>query len=263
MHDALERSAFRSALAGAAELPSEVGSFALDAAERIASPERIRPTHVQVGRAFGGYQATLPPPWPDGPLARVNQSFIGAVTDTDTLDKLIDARPTVARQVLLACLIEEPVAEDPHSYSSEFQRRRLDLNDIHSWYPPLYLRGSFLLFLRRQPCEGLEAIIRLVNFAVGRWAAYREQEQDPVPTVRIELQDHERTLIGDFDVYMAYRDHGPWPHSVVVALMALEKWMYDQMELGAPLDETISTILSRTNSVAFAAVLMIVGTKYP
>ena len=108
-----------------------------------------------------------------------------------------------------------------------------------------------MLFLKRRPAEGLESIIRLVNFAVDRWAAYRKQSKETVPVVKVELNGQERILTGDFHLYMAYRDQGPWPHSVVVALMALEKWMYEQAELEAALDETISTILSRTNSVAF------------
>src|SRR4051812_47952531 len=107
MHDSLERLAFRSALAGALQLPNEVAAFALDAAERVTSPERIRPTQGRVRTTLGGHEQDLPPPWPDGPLSRVNESFVGAITEPDTLAALIDARPEIAREVLLATLIEE------------------------------------------------------------------------------------------------------------------------------------------------------------
>src|SRR5206468_2997394 len=119
-------------------------------------------------------------------------------------------------------------------------------------YPPLYFQGPFLSFLTQKPEEGLEAILRLVNFALERWAERRTECEETVPSVKIPLTSGERTLLGDFNVYLAYRDHGSWPHPVVTALMALEKWFYYQLDAEKVVDATIETILNRGNSVAFA-----------
>jgi len=263
MSENLEQIAFRAALAGARELPDEVAAFALDAAERTNAAERLRPTHESVMITFGGsYEAEIPPPWTDGPYGRVNESFVRVVLQPDTLGSLIGVKPEIAREVLLAVLIDEPSARDPYEYSSELARDQLDINQIHSWFPPLYFRGPFVSFLTQQPEQGVEVILRLVNFAFEQWAAHRTEREESVPSVKISLAEGERTLLGDFNVYLAYRDHGPWPHAVVAALMALEKWLYDQLDAEKRVDRIIETILQRGNSVAFAGVLMAVGCKH-
>ena len=46
----------------------------------------------------------------------------------------------------------------------------IELEQSHAfWYPPIYFRGPFRQFLARQPNDGLETVIRLVNFAAERW----------------------------------------------------------------------------------------------
>ena len=263
MSDKLERIAFRAALAGARELPDEVAAFALDAAERTATAERPRPTHESVTMTLGAsYEAEIPPPWPDGPYARVNESFVHVVLEPDTLGPLIAVKPEIARELLLAVLIDEPSPRSPYEYS-ELVRDQLHINRLYGWFPPLYFRGPFLSFLTHQPQQGLEVILRLVNFAFDQWAACRAQREEAVPYVRVPFAEGERMLSGNFDVYLAYRDHGPWPHAVVAALMALEKWLYYQIDSEKPVDATIETILHRGNSVAFAGLLMAVGGKQP
>src|SRR5437899_11891007 len=119
MSDKLERIAFRAALAGARELPDEVAAFALDAAERTATAERPRPTHESVTMTLGAsYEAEIPPPRPDGPHARVNESFVHVVLEPDTLGPLIAVKPEVAREGLLAGLIDVPSPSRQCQYSS-------------------------------------------------------------------------------------------------------------------------------------------------
>jgi hypothetical protein len=257
------RIAFRAALAGAQELPDDVAAFAFDAAERTREG-RERPTHRAVrSKHLGSWEDAFPPPWPDGPFSRVTKAFASECLEISALQPLMVARPAVAREVLLASLIEEPRTPNPYADQASIQRDQLNIDHLHQWFPPLYTRGSFLVFLRLNPSEGLEAILRLVNFAFERWSAVLTERGQFVPSVKLQLGDDERTLLGDYNVYMAYSDSTQWPYPVISALMALEKWLYEQLEAGQSIDPIIETILRRTNSVAFVGLLNAVGCKEP
>ena len=108
------------------------------------------------------------PPAPDGPTREVAEGFQAAVMDTLALGGLISVQPEVAREVLLAVCIEEPKPTDPYG-NDRLLRQDLGLADWQQGYPGMYWKGSFLKFLQQAPKEGLDAIVRLVNYATGRW----------------------------------------------------------------------------------------------
>jgi len=203
----------------------------------------------------------LPPPWPDGPRERVDRAFQEVCLEPECLVPLIKTCPAVAREVLLALLIEHPVTE--YYGSRDMMGDQLGTAYLNAWYPPMYFRGPFRYFLSLQPEHGLDAIIRLVNFASERWAEQFERPGHAAPRVTIRLEDREQDLIGDSEVYWWYRDRLVRSRSVPSALMALERWLYEKLENNESVDEWIKLILDRSKTVALAAVLVAVGRKHP
>ncbi len=154
VQDGIDEVAYRAGLAGAKELPERVAAFALDASQRATGAEETpspgeRPPvvarRVRVSGPLGSYEFEMPPPWPDGPSERVDEAFRKTCLDTDTLHPLIVSNPTVAREVLLALMIQEP--REPDKSNSPALQEDLKVEAIHTWFPPLYLRGPFLFFL--------------------------------------------------------------------------------------------------------------------
>ena len=53
----------------------------------------------------------------------------------------------------------------------------LAVSHVLHWSPPLHSRGPFTTFLEVAPEAALGAVVRLVNFATGRWA--EREAKDP------------------------------------------------------------------------------------
>jgi energy-coupling factor transporter ATP-binding protein EcfA2 len=203
----------------------------------------------------------------DAPFQAVDPVFREVCLTTDALFPLIKKHPSVAREVSLALLIEVPTARTLLKQRSVIDRiyDKLEIARLKTWEykPPLYNRGLFLFFLQNQPREGLETILRLVNFATERWVA-REQEDNPtVPEVKINLASGECRLIGDYRVYYWFRNSPSCPKPIVIALMALEKWLYDEIDSNREIEQVVEFILQQSNSVAFAGLLSAVASKEP
>jgi hypothetical protein len=79
----------------------------------------------------------------------------------------------------------------------------------------------------------------------------------------VYLSDGEHQWIGDYRVYYWYRDEGVCPYVIIVALMALEKWLYDEIDATRPVNETLQILLERSRSVAFAGLLSAVARNNP
>ena len=84
------------------------------------------------------------------------------------LSSLVAVRPAAAVEVLLAVCIDEPKPTDPYRDRSPLFGN-LGLADWRQGYPAYYWKGPFLKFLQTAPEQGLDAIIRLVNYATKRW----------------------------------------------------------------------------------------------
>jgi hypothetical protein len=266
---------YHAALAGIYELPDRVAALALKASARRESSSQISqssdsaeylPKRVVIDYRplFEPYEVELPPPWPDGPCQRVDSEFQKTCLETATLYPLILSNPSLAREILLALLIKEPVALDcfrSHSFIDD----KLETAKVQAWdyKPPFYNRGPFLFFLQSQPREGLETILRLVNFATERWAARKQEDNQTLPEVQINLPSRECRWIGDYTVYYWFRNHHSCPKPVVIALMALEKWLYDEIDSNREIEQVVEFILQQSHSIAFAGLLNTLGSKEP
>jgi hypothetical protein len=206
-------------------------------------------------------------PAPDGPLRAVAEGFRSAVMDTAALSALVSTQPGIAREVLLAVCIEEPKLSDVHR-EHRLLRQDLGLAVWRQGYPATYWKGSFLRFLTQAPKEGLDAIVRLVNYATARWLedglrrAPTEEDRKQYG-FEFDLNGKAVSWVGDANVF-AWHRYLPMEGDIVEsALMALEKWLYDQIEIDEDVDQCLRYILEHSRSAAFAGVLVSVGLKYP
>ena len=193
-------------------------------------------------------------PWTDGPSRRIEQAFRLSCLEAAPFSSLAKAAPDVALEVLLAVCIEEPGREELIGRSS---MPELGLAHWHEGDPPAYFRGPFLLLLRQVPSQGLTFVLRLVNFATRHYC--KEQSWLEIPTA-----GGVKRWFGDTNVY---RWHHDWPLSsgsqVQSSLMALEQWLYEQLDQGITIEPWIARIVAESSSLAFAGLLMDVGKRAP
>lgn len=274
---------YKCALMAAPERADEVALLARTAAERIPRPTssegkaaapRPRPRSMFSTGIVRG-------PWPDGPLAPVDETFQDVVLDTLGIQHLFRVHPTVAREVVLAVLIEPPHEE--HWGSSWLHDRELEFVRRHKWHPALYTQGPFLACLWENFTEGLELIMRLVDFATARASECSEQEQRgrhaqevaggheeaevdqamaPVHGLAL-LSDGSDVLTfdGDAMVYGWSSGLGNPPDAVEASLMALEQYFYLRLDAGEDIAEAVSVAFARSRSVALLGLLCDIGKR--
>jgi hypothetical protein len=186
--------------------------------------------------------------------------------DTIALNGLIAVRPDVAREVLLAVCIEEPRPSDPYNNRSRLHED-FGLADWRHGYPAMYWKGPFLRFLQSAPAQGLDAIVRLVNYATTRWIEEglgREPTDEERKRNGFEFEFNGKPVcwVGSPNVYAWHRYLGMHGDTVECALMALEKWFYDEIENERSIAQSVQYILDHSTSAAFAGVLVSVGLRY-
>jgi hypothetical protein len=200
------------------------------------NPERARARPHPVFRVSSLNEGPMRPAAADGPSRAVPDGFRAAVLETPALNGLIAVRPSVASEVLLAVCIDEPKGHDP-SESRFLIRERLGLADWQKGYPAMYWKGPFLPFLQRAPEEGLNAIVRLVNYATERWiegglGRKPTEEEQRRHAFKFEIKGKAVYWVGDCNVFGWHRYLVMGGVAIECALMALEKWLYDEIESG-------------------------------
>lgn len=123
--------------------------------------------------------------------------------------------------------------------------------------------------LAKDPARGIDFILRLVNFATDRWNEAEELRarmtsgQSSVGTIRLSVDGEAKEYSGDSRVLDWDRAIAFGPDSVKAALMALEKWLYDEIEEENFDPNVLTSILRKATSVAVLGVLLDVGLKAP
>ena len=116
-----------------------------------------------------GPRGPLSEPWADGPLRNIHHGVQdGFLANGNALKYLFGKKPDAAIEVLLACLIREPLPTRGYGYGMELDEF-LHVEDMHEWSPAMYFRGPFLNFLQINWRKGIEVIVRLTNFITDRW----------------------------------------------------------------------------------------------
>jgi len=212
------------------------------------------------------------PAWKDGPHWSVDDNFRKVCFSQFGLLKLIVLYPEKAAEIILALIIREGGTRLPED---DFERIGYDfeLTGNFQCFPPFYDKCSFLNLLTAHPAIGLETIVKLVNFTTDRWLEWQkwraanERDNEWLPRekfildIRISFGNEEQTWIGDERWFFSYRDTTSAPDILVSALMALEKWLYDQLDKNQEIEAIVIDILSRTRSLAMAGLLIGVGRK--
>ena len=111
--------------------------------------------------------------------------------------------------------------------------------------PPSAFRGPFLELLREHPELGQAFILRLINEATARWAGQPDDGivLDQSFDVTLQLDGEQISQVADQGWWRCYRGWSPYEHVLECALMALEKWLLE--DVGAKRVEELESILLR------------------
>lgn len=229
-------------------------------------PEEREPRRVRVPGSTSYRRKRMRPPAADGPQREIPDAFRSAVLQTPALGGLIAKRPEVATEVLLAVCIEEPREIDADR-GGIFWRDNLGLEDWKEGSPGMYWKGPFLPFLESSPEHGLAAIIRLVNYATTQWlrngvGPYLSEQESREYGLEFEVGDKKVFWTGDRIVLGWHRGLTIRGQSVECALMALERWLYGEIEAGRSIEQRVQYIFDHGHSLAFAGVLVSLGLKH-
>ena len=260
---------YQAALLGYRDSPEEVARLVRKAAGRV-------PPIPGDGKAFENYQppgtpqkdpllggsVLVPEPWPDGPCVRVHGPFAEACLMSDALVPMIEESPTLAQEIILACLIKAPSPWDDLHSSELHAFEEAGLSDRRLFYPGFYTQGPFLRFLQMEPAIALNTVVRLVDFATDRRIHALQRSEFAQEVLDVSLPGVARSFVGDDHIYHWYT--GRWgADPVASALMAVEKWLYDMIEAGDDAEPWIDLLLRRSHSLAILGLLAEVGRYKP
>ena len=286
-------SIYTAALAGAPDLPDEVATRALEIArrrpksrdvtkklsnaraqmaaeraEKLKSDPAFRVEQEERTRRLSSASMFLStsrelPPWPLGPMGRVEKDFRKCCLHAMALDPLMRTRPEVAAELLLALLIEDEPTEE---YSPSRLREHLGLEyDGGDSYPTAFWKSRFFSFLQIASDIALRTLIQLVDFCTVRWVQDRAQhgEQEPPRTV-ITLHDGtQKAFFGDGRVFDWTQANSNFARQLHSALDALERWLTLQLDQGANVEPMLKRILHESSSIAFLGLLVNIAKYRP
>ena len=277
-------------LAGAADLPTEVGNWALELAgrrevdddvkrriaevrlqeakahtERLKTDAEYRARHeerMRIPASLSSFREHLPP-WPLGANGKVDMDFRTACIKENGIQSLMRAQPELAAEVLLALIVED---QPEREYGSGRFEVELGLEYPEDAYPTAFWKSPFFPFFQLAPETALTSLIALVNFCTERWVAEVMKERTgEAPGVRLQLADgSEKIFPGSGYVF-------GWPQSndsmsngnLFCALDALECWLTMRLDAGHDITPDIERILGEGNSAALVSVLLNVAKYQP
>ncbi|WP_324009786.1 ATP-binding protein [Aeromonas dhakensis] len=280
---------FTAPLAGALDLPTEVGNWALELAgrretdvdvkrriakvqlqkakenaERLNTDAKYKVRHEarkQMPLHLGSFHERLPP-WPLGAFDKVDMDFRAACIKENGIQSLMRAQPELAAEVLLALIIED----QPEREVGFAREMNLGLEYAEGTYPTAFWKSPFFPFFQLAPETALTSLIALVNFCTERWVAeVMKGRTGGAPGVTLQLADgSEKTFPGWWQVF-------DWPQSndsmrngnLFCALDALERWLMLRLDAGEDITADIEKILGEGNSAALVSALLNVAKYRP
>jgi len=244
---------------------AEEESAAREARWRKEHPEEYEQHKASVMALPGGsyFPSRRRPPLPEGPQRRIPDGFRSAVMDLGALTTLMPLRPESAKEILLAVCLEDPDHRD-----DEGPIRSFGLEWWHNGFPPIYFKGPFYIFLQQSPQAALETIVKLSNIVTEQ--GLRAEGIDPFKADRRErhalkftVKDKTVYWFGNGQIYNLHRGGRLHDDVLVCALMALEKWLYDEISASREIDSYVQYIFENATSLAFAGILVSVGLYHP
>lgn len=259
----VDKDIYKALLMGVNEYPKEVIELSLKLCKRIKVDRNKKTESVetnvskQITSIFAHNKIRNKIQWTDGPYENVDDAFEKICINDNAIHPIIDSFPEEAKEILLALFIDAP-KEISFGYDSHYN---LDINEPHGWFPPFYTREPFIYFLNHQPKAGVEFIITLVNFATQQWTNKYIHQNIDIPKISIDFGVKIIDYIGDERLYFWFRDATGAPHSIVSALMSLEKFLLETVDAQKSISEYIDLLLNNGNSVAYLGILNSIG-KY-
>lgn len=215
-------------------------------------------------RSFGGSYVDVPvTAWEGGPTRETSDDFFHAWFDLSAPLAVYRHSPSVACAATLGFLMDWPkrtlFSGDHHSSGVDHYGFNFEADQM---YPPFYTKGPFLSFLRADWNSALTLIIQLTNFATNRYADW--WPYDPKPSViAFATPSGEGSWLGNHQVYAWGRYHMNTAKIVTCALMALEKWLEEQIQANQSIVSAVQLLWQSGRSLAFAGVLISVGKRHP
>ena len=171
VYDEITEPVYKGLLSGCNENKESVSDLCLrickrkktDKAQDDIEKKEIRQAPSIMGRL--SYPKREAKQWADGPFERVDNSFQKLCLETNSLLPILASNPSLGKEILLAVLIDEP---DERYLGMERFDDHYSIHNPSGWYPPFYLRGPFLHFMRLHPDEAIDFVVRITDFATDR-----------------------------------------------------------------------------------------------
>ena len=253
---------YQLALLAACEFPDKVADFALEASGR--NQKLPQWAKLSEGEEYASQ------PWADGPRFRLDENFRSAVLELPAMLPLIQNRPNIAKEVILANLIKAPFILDCNSQFGNMPffdtQEKLEITNSRAWsFPSSWVDGPFFIFLKNNFEKGLETIINLVDFAHERLLDLQSKNNLELKRKFKYFLLEEKELLPDLDGRVFdwgdCFDNSTAPIPVRVALMALEKYFYDINE--EERTQKIEIVFKKFNSTAFLRFFCNIGKYQP
>ena len=281
-------SLYTAPLAGAADLPEEVGNWALELAgrrnvdadveRRIAAVTREqalehakrletdteykkRHARLRMSSSIGLFRERLPP-WPLGASSKVDKDLRTGCFKKNGLQPLMRARPALAAEILLALIIEDTPEREHRSDRSEVD---LGLAFPEDACPTAFWKSPFFVFLQVAPDVALDALIALVSFSTERWVAETMMgRKGRTPGFTLQFEDGlEKAFAGRQQVFGWPQTNSMRNGNLFCALDALERWLKLQLDAGEDITAIVERLLREGNSAAIVSVLLNVAKYRP
>ena len=217
--------------------------------------------HNQFDMGSGEYVKSPPESWTDGPRRMISRDFFEAWFSSGSPRALFRALPIEACEATLAFVIAWPKAELRDRHSTLVERFGFFF-ETGVMRPVFWTKGPFILFLRDNWAPALEMIVRLVNFATERYEDWWPYEPK-VETLTITFNCGAAAWRGNEQVFSWYRTPANTPPVVTCALMAVEKWLDEQIAQAKSVKPAIDHLVLQGRSLAFAGLLTGIGKRHP
>ncbi|MDT8385371.1 MAG: ATP-binding protein [Gammaproteobacteria bacterium] len=281
---------YTAALAGAADLPDEIGTWALELAgrrkvadevnKRIAEALRQQAEKHQehlridpeykarheakhhIPASIGSSRERLPP-WPLGASHKVDMDFRDACFKGNGLQTLMHTRPDVAAEVLLALIIDD---QPEREYGSSRHEIELGLDYAQDdGYPTAFWKSPFFSFFQIAPDAALKALIELVDFCTERWIEeFMDGREGSAPGLTLRIEEGEdKTFAGLYRVFDWTQTNSHHNGNLFCALDALERWLTLRLDAGIDVTSYMEQILREGTSTSFIGLLANVGKYRP
>lgn len=259
IEDKVLETVYTGLLLGYGENETDVSDLCLKICKRKENPEKeIKETAVskKAVRVMDllPYTKMEAKQWPDGPFERVDTTFQMLCLETNSILPIIALNPNLASEILLAVLIDEP-----HDlYLGSRSGGATDNYEIHNpigWYPPFYLRGPFLNFLRTHPLQGIDFVVKITNHATNLWVEHNKQGNEGDISITLSHNGESKVFFGNRDVYKWCNSQTRELYSLVSILMAFEKFLFDEIDNHKSIESYVQQAMKNTNSLAILAIL--------